>query len=238
MLTSLIASCRPLAACVKKPPLHVCMILGVSAAIPLYFTFATGLVWEDFLITYRFSENLAHGQGLVYTPGEHVHGVTSARNVLLPALFAWISGATDFALPLWLFRLVSLAGLVVACISVTSVLMQEYAGGRAALLSCCLFPLIAVLEIKTTAFAMNGQEAGLVLAFLAPAFALVWLGWKKYASLGGVLWAGLMYSRPDACIYIAFLGFTAFCFVVLLVAIYRSLSTWGWCLASRPSRCP
>jgi hypothetical protein len=203
------------------------MILGVSVAIPLYFTFATGLVWEDFLITYRFSENLACGQGLVYTPGEHVHGFTSPLNTLLPALFAWLSGARDFALPLWLFRLVSLAGLTIAFVSATSVLTREYSGARAALFACSLFPLIAVLEIKTTAFAMSGQEAGLVLAFLAPAFALVWLGWVEHATLGGILWAGLMYSRPDCCVFIALLGLTAIVFETtsrkrLVVALLKS----------------
>jgi hypothetical protein len=95
------------------------------------------------------------------------------------------------------------------------------------LFACCLFPLIAVLEIKTTAFTMCGQEAGLVLAFLAPAFALVWLGWAEHAILGGVLWAGLMYSRPDACVYVAMLGLTAFSFETnsrrrLLVALLKS----------------
>jgi hypothetical protein len=199
-------------ACVKRPPVHVWLILGACAVIPLYFVFATGLVWEDFLITYRFSENLAHGRGLVYTPGEHVHGFTSPLNVLLPALFAWLCGAADYSLPLWLFRFVSLAGLMVALVSALSVLQREHARVRVAAFVCCLFPLLAVLEIKTTAFAMNGQEAGLVLAFLGPAFAVVCLGWTEHASLGGVLWAGLMYSRPDACVYIALLGITAFCF--------------------------
>lgn len=195
---------------VRKPPFYVWVLLGLCLAIPLLFVFSTGLVWEDFLITYRYSENLARGQGLVYSPGEHVHGFTSPLNTLLPALFAWLSGAEDFRLPLWLFRLVSLAGLIFAFVSVTSVLSRSYSGSRAAMFVCCLFPLVAVLEIKTTAFAMNGQEAGLVLAFLAPAFALVWLGWRDHALLGGVLWAGLMYSRPDGCVYIAILGLTAF----------------------------
>jgi hypothetical protein len=148
----------------------------------------------------------------VYSPGEHVYGFTSPLNVLLPALFDWVSGTKDFILPLWLFRLVSLAGLMFAVISVTSVLSREYTGWRTALLICCLFPLLAVLEIKTTAFAMNGQEAGFVLGFLAPALALVWLGWREHALLGGVLWAGLMYSRPDGCVFIAIIGLTAFGF--------------------------
>jgi hypothetical protein len=223
----MITSLSLLVTFVKKPPFYVWALLGITAAIPLFFVFSTGLVWEDFLITYRFSENLARGQGLVYSPGEHVHGFTSPLNVLLPALFAWVSGAKDFELPLWLFRLVSLAGLLFAVVSVTSVLSRAYAGSRAAVFGCCLFPLLAVLEIKTTAFAMNGQEAGLVLAFLAPAFALVWLGWREHALLGGVLWAGLMYSRPDGCVYIAILGLTAFAFETtsrrqLVAALLRS----------------
>jgi hypothetical protein len=223
MLTSL----SLLATLIKKPPPYVWVLLGLCAVIPLWFVYATGSVWEDFLITYRYSENLARGLGLVYSPGEHVHGFTSPLNVLLPALFAWLSGARDFVLPLWCFRMVSLAGLVFAGVSVTSVLSRAYVGSRAAWLACCLFPLLAVLEIKTTAFAMNGQEAGLVLGFLAPAFALVWLGWSEHALLGGVLWAGLMYGRPDGCIYIAILGLTAFGFETasrrrLMLALLRS----------------
>src|ERR1700691_4148349 len=41
-----------------------------GAAVKLY----TGHVWEDFLITFRFSENLVLGNGLVYQPGERVCG--------------------------------------------------------------------------------------------------------------------------------------------------------------------
>jgi hypothetical protein len=189
--------------CVSKPSPILLVILGVSVAVPIYFIYATGLVWEDFLITYRFSENLARGHGLVYSPGERVYGFTSPLNTLLPALFAWIFHARDFVLPLWLYRIVSLAGLVFALVSITSILTRDKARHAAGVFVCLFFPLVAVLEIKTTAFAMSGQEAGLVLGFLAPAFALAWLGWPAHATLGGILWAGLMYSRPDGCQFIA-----------------------------------
>jgi hypothetical protein len=214
MLTALSSSFRPLVSCARKPSILVLAILGLSVAIPLYFTFSTHLVWEDFLITYRFSENLAHGQGLVYTPGERVCGFTSPLNTLLPALFSWVTGAKEFWLPLWLFRCVSLAGLVFACIAITSLLTREpeAATSRVAWFLCLLFPLVAVLEIKTTAFTMSGQEAGLVLGFLAPAFALACLGWSAHWVLGGFLWAGLMYSRPDAFVYIGALTAAAFAY--------------------------
>src|SRR5664279_4405040 len=200
MLTELLSSFRTLVSCLRKPSIPVLAILGLSVAIPLYFTFSTHLVWEDFLITYRFSENLVRGQGLVYFPGERVYGFTSPLNALLPALFAWVTGATEFWLPLWVFRCVSLAGLAFACVAITSLLTREQAAAtpRAAWFVSLLFPLVAVLEIKTTAFTMSGQEAGLVLGFLAPAFALACLGWSAHWVLGGLLWAGLMYSRPDA----------------------------------------
>jgi hypothetical protein len=213
-LPELSLSFRPLVSCVRKPSISVLAILGLSVAIPLYFTFSTQLVWEDFLITYRFSENLARGQGLVYFPGEHVYGFTSPLNILLPALFAWVTGATEFGLPLWLFRCVSLAGLAFACVAIMSLLTREpaTAASRAARFVGLLFPLVAVLEIKTTAFAMSGQETGLVLGFLAPAFALACLGWSAHWALGGLLWAGLMYSRPDAFVYIGAIMIAAFGF--------------------------
>ena len=86
---------------------------------------------------------------MVYSVGERVHGFTSPLNVLLPALFAWLTGARDFLVPLWLYRMVSLAGLLFALLSITSVLTRGHASSRAALLASLFFPIVAVLEIKT-----------------------------------------------------------------------------------------
>src|ERR1051325_10123216 len=52
-----------------------------------YSTHATG---EDALITLRYAENLALGQGFVYNPGEHVLGTTTPLYTLLLAFFAWL----------------------------------------------------------------------------------------------------------------------------------------------------
>lgn len=195
-----------------ESPAAVRVAVGVSLLLPLYFAVYTKLAWEDFLITYRFSENLARGHGLVYNPGEHVYGFTSPLNVLLPALFAWLTGAVDYLVPLWLFRLVSLAGLAAALTAVARLLTAEHPAPNPGYYAGLLFPLLAVLEIKTTAFAMNGQEAGLVLGFLGPAFALAYRNWPRRAVLGGVLWAGLLYSRPDAFAYIGALAGAALAF--------------------------
>jgi hypothetical protein len=210
----------------RRSPIFI-GLLCLGAAIPAFFAFYTHLAWEDFLITYRFSENLAHGHGFVYNPGERVYGFTSPLNALLPALFAVIFAAKDFVLPLWLFRAVSLAGLIFAWISIVSVFARGAEASRIRTLIGFLFPVIAALEIKSTAFAMSGQEAGLVLGFLAPAFAIAILGWGTHRILGGVLWAGLFYSRPDAFVYIGAIALAAVVFESgprkpLLVALAQS----------------
>jgi len=227
----------------------VFVVLGLCVAIPLCFTWSTHLIWEDYFITYRYSENLARGLGLVYSPGERVQGFTSPLNALIPALFAWISGAKSVLFPLWAYRIASLAGLAFGLVAITSLFTARAGPTRAAHWTGALFPLLAVLEIKTTAFTMSGQEAGLVLAFLAPAFALACLGWTAHAWLGGLLWAGLMYSRPDACIYIAALGLVAWsfapgsrrsCFLALLksaalcAALYLPWFLFTWCYYGSP----
>src|SRR5438105_896963 len=83
----------------RRTPLGmICLALGVI--LPVGFVLYTNQIWEDFLIVYRHSENLANGHGLVYTVGERVHGYTSPLGALLPALFAWITQARSFAVPL------------------------------------------------------------------------------------------------------------------------------------------
>jgi hypothetical protein len=205
-------SLRELVSSLRGRPLLVLGFLALGAALPIYFAAYTHLAWEDFFITYRYSENLAHGRGLVYWPGERVYGFTSPLNTLIPALFAALFSARDYLMPLWLYRGVSLAGLLFASVSMVSVFAREKDVPRSRILIGAAFPLIAALEIKTTAFAMSGQEAGMVLLFLAPAFALAVLGWTQHRILGGILWAGLMYSRPDAFVYMAAIALAALVF--------------------------
>lgn len=205
---SLRASWRALTGCLRPLSPPVAVALALAAGLALLFALYTNLIWEDFFITYRYSENLARGLGLVYSPGERVQGFTSVLNTLLPALFTWLIGVGQLTVILWCYRLVCLAGLLFALVSVTS-LFTSRPGGR---WTALVFPLLAALEIKTIAFTMSGQESGLVLAFLAPAFALAYLGWTRHWLAGGLCFAGLMYSRPDGCFYIAIVALAALAF--------------------------
>lgn len=78
-------------------------------------------------------------------------------------------------------------------------------------LAAAAFPVLVTLDIKTTAFAMSGQEAGLMILFLAAAFALAYRGWVRPVA-GGFAWAGLMYTRPDGCVYVAITAALALAF--------------------------
>ena len=68
---------------------------ALAAVTALFYCLFTQQVWEDYFITFKFSQNLAAGKGLVYYEGERVHGFTSPLGVLLPALCQWVTGGAD-----------------------------------------------------------------------------------------------------------------------------------------------
>jgi hypothetical protein len=211
MLKSTLAPFRILFSCLRNRSAVELLLVSCGLIIPLYFVLRTQLVWEDFLITYRYSENLARGNGLVYSPGEHVHGFTSPVNVLLPALFCWLTRAKDFLVPLLFYRVFALAGLILAMVSFTSALKSDAGSSWSQRLLAALFPLFSALEVKTTAFTMSGQETGYMIGFLAPAFALCYMGQADFVALG-ICFTGVLYTRPDGCIYIAAVALSSLAF--------------------------
>ena len=76
----------PTAARFRMPGLVLTGIILLAVAARLYLIFSTRATEEDFYITLRYAENLAHGLGLVYNPGEHVLGTTTPLYTLLLAL--------------------------------------------------------------------------------------------------------------------------------------------------------
>lgn len=190
----------------RDRPLAAVLALAATAAVPLLFVLHTQQIWEDFFITYRHSENLVRGHGLVFTPGERVHGFTSPLNTLLPALFAWVTSAEDYRIPLAFYRIVSLAALLGGLAAIARVVADGQAG-RVERILCGMFPLLVVLEVKITAYAMNGQEAGLMVGFLSGVLVIAYRGWPRADVLPGALClAGLMYTRPDGFVFAATLG--------------------------------
>ena len=216
----------------KRRSLVELFALSCSIMIPVGFMLYTHEVWEDFFITYRHSENLVHGHGLVFTVGERVHGFTSVLNTLLPAFFAWITQAKSFEVPLLLYQIVSLTGLCLAVFLINRETSESMENAPVPRLLNALFPLLVVLEIKITAFTMNGQEAGLMLGFLAAIFVLAYRQWpRERVVFGGICIAGLMYTRPDGFVYAGAIAMSAVAFAPgrrsgLIASLVRSI-VWG-----------
>ena len=185
------------------------LVAGAVLLVGLVFAAYTQHAWEDYWITFRCSQNLATGHGLVYTPGERLHSFTSPLGVLLPAAFCWLTGNQSDNLVLWLFRLASLgalaAGMVLFFRTLQSLQLRPA--------SCWLTLALLGLDAKIVDFSINGMETGLLIFFLALAIhGLIVTGPRQMLRLG-VGWAGLMWTRPDSCVYIAILGAGALLFL-------------------------
>jgi hypothetical protein len=174
--------------------------MGVSLVVLLGYTFFTGGIWEDFLITYRFSENLAHGLGLTYNAPERVHGFTSVINTLLPAFFALFAKAGEYMMPLWFYRVISIAAFIAGGCAVVKLLGEaEPKDTRAPWLFTGLLGLSPIVVAYTT----NGQEAGFMVLFGALAFVAGYKGLAKHWPVAAAAWTGLLYTRPDTPVLIA-----------------------------------
>ncbi|HEY4248778.1 MAG TPA: hypothetical protein VGM64_18290 [Lacunisphaera sp.] len=168
----------------------------------------TGHIWEDYYITFRSSKNLATGFGLVFNHGERLHTFTSPLGVLLPAVAVKLTGNASDTVALWVFRVWS--GLAFAGAAVLL-----YAIARrfryAAWATVAVVGFMA-LDAKSIDFTGNGMETGFLLLFLAyTLWAMFGAPRRRWLHLG-LAWGGLMWTRPDGFLYIAFLSAAAFFF--------------------------
>ncbi len=184
-------------------------LFGVILLVGLAFAAFTQHVWEDYWITFRASRNLAMGHGLVYTPGERLHSFTSPLGVLLPAAFSWLTGNQMETLALWLFRFVSMsafaAGLVLLLRSLQTLRLRR--------VSYWLTLGLIGLDAKLVDFSINGMETGLLCFFLALTIHGLLVDGPRQTLRIGVGWAGLMWTRPDSCVYIAVLALGSWFFL-------------------------
>jgi hypothetical protein len=182
---------------------HVARLVFVAVfAIAYGFALFTHHAWEDYYITYRASKNLATGQGLVFTPGQRVQSFTSPLNVLIPAGLSYLTGNESDRLVLWLFRLVSITALAAAATLLYRVAKAQGLGGLATFTTVATFAALpAVVD-----FSINGQETGLMMFFLALTLDSLLVPGPRVRLRLGLAWAGLMWTRPDSCVYIAALA--------------------------------
>ena len=127
--------------------------LGASL-LRLWFAWTTHYTAEDYLITLRYAQNIAQGQGFVFNPGERVLGTTTPLYTLLLAAASWLRlDALDLG------RIVNLAADSLTCFLLARLLARRPIGQPIAGLFAALIYAFSPLAIKTT---IGGMEAGLV----------------------------------------------------------------------------
>jgi hypothetical protein len=179
-----------------------------ACLIPIGYACYTHHIWEDYFITFRYSQNLCDGHGLAFNPGERVHGFTSPLGVLLPALCYLATGRTSYVAALWIFRCLGALAYCGGGLFIWRALRQEQ--GKSPWLRLA-FAVFYLLQIKAVAFSVNGMETGLMLLFVGWGLALAVQSPSMWPARA-VCWAGLMWTRPDGCIYVACLAVSQFVF--------------------------
>jgi hypothetical protein len=180
----------------------VILYFAMAIVMPVLYVLVTGHVWEDFLITFRHSKNLVDGNGLVFNPGQRVQGFTSVLNVMLPALFYAVCGHSMEA-ALNLYRAVCLGVYVWGGFELLKLLLRNPGIDR---YSPLVFILLYTTSAKMVSFTMNGQEAAFMIGFLSVGMASAFEGMGKCWRMLAVSWTGLLYTRPDAPLYVAALA--------------------------------
>ena len=181
----------------KKTTSHEYLFFLIPFVTALLFAIVSNHVWEDFLITFRFSRNLAQGNGLVYETGLHVHGFTSFFNTLIPAFFDWIFKTDSIYPALWVYRLICIIVFAMAC----SLMASTWKGLGVRSIFVWLGLIILALDVKMVDFTINGQEVAFMLFFVAMALRIVSDDRWNSPLYIGLCAAGFMYSRPDGFLY-------------------------------------
>jgi hypothetical protein len=175
------------------------LFAAAAVAVPLLFAAYTGHIWEDYFITFKHSKNLCEGHGLVYQPGERVHGFTSPLGTLLPALCYVVTGGGSYEPALWLFRALSALAFAGAGVLFLMALRLGGSGPSAQLAFAALY----LLNAPAVDFTINGMETGFMLLFVGWGIYLLAADDPRRWLALGVCAAGLMWTRPDGCVYIA-----------------------------------
>jgi hypothetical protein len=160
------------------------------------FRFVTGVVHEDALITYRYAQNLAAGNGFVFNAGERVLGTTTPLLTLLLAAIGRCFGPD--AIPTASSVIMTCCGIL-AGIAVYRILAELNCSTTTRIVSIPLF----FGNAEILASSVGGMETPLVLLCMT-ASALAFLRRRPIACL--LACALLVLTRPDGVVWAGIMG--------------------------------
>lgn len=172
------------------------ILLACGCVWWLVFRLMTGLTLEDTLITCRYAQNIAAGNGFVFNPGQHVLGTTTPLVTLFLALVGTVFGPAT--IPLAAALTMAIFGIF-AGVLVYAILAELDYPLPTRLLSLPLFfgsPLILVPSV-------GGMETPLVL-FCMAASGLALLRRQPLACL--LASTMLILTRPDGIVWAALMS--------------------------------
>ncbi|TLV00104.1 hypothetical protein [Dyadobacter luticola] len=182
-------------------------IFALGTLSALFFAVYTDHRWEDWYITFRASKNLSEGLGFTFNMNERVHSFTSPIGTLVPALLNFITH--DDEAVIWSFRVINmlLIGLVVKL--VFDLFTDNI---KAAFLPALLVSLALVFDEKSIDYSINGMETAFMLLGIVLLIRELFISVKPNPLRLGLIFAFLMWSRPDAFIHIGslLLGYLLF----------------------------
>ncbi len=197
-----------------------------TACVALGWTFYTQHTWEDFYIAFRVARNWVRGLGVVYNAGERVQVFSSPLGVLLLGVADWVGGSGSESATINWFR-----GANIIALTTTSMLLWRSAGAhfKHFVVALCTFGAV-LLDAKAIDCAMGGMETGFFLLFLAFSLWTLLSASPQRAWVTGAAFAGLLWTRPDAIVYILALLIGAVSFLPERDRLSR------WSLVSRLAR--
>ncbi len=167
------------AAQAQRTPPYVWGIALLAIALRIGIAWATHFTSEDYLITLRYAENLAHRRGLVFNPGERVLGTTTPLYTLFLAL------TIKLGLPATLCG----KGVNILADGLLCTLMYRWlsvVGQRTAGVVAAFWVAINPLHIQ---WAISGMETSLVTA----CGLWVWLAYAERRTLTAYLAGALLF---------------------------------------------
>jgi hypothetical protein len=178
----------------------LCLLIGLRLA---------GYAPDDMFITYRYAWNLAHGEGLVFNPGERIFGLTNPGHAVVLALLHSVTrvpvhllGGAVYALAFW-----AVTVFVWMEARRRGTTMEAALGGT--LVVGASYPWVA-----------SGSAAAPVLALLSGSALLV----VRRPGVSGALAGVAVWYRPDAALGVAILG--------ILAWLERRRPPWRWALVA------
>ncbi len=198
---------------------------GVVIALALLGALARVFTLDDAFISFRYAENLAHGQGLVFNVGERVEGYTNFLWVLLLTPFAALGA--DLVLVASVLGLGFFTGSVLLVHAVSERHRRLREGGDASALTRRL-PSLALVgcacNVTFLSFATGGLETSLFTFLCLLALLLLDRAWSAPGPRTVVAFAltgvALSMTRPDGLLIFGLFACS------LYLAVRRTLGPW------------